>query len=77
MQRQMFTKTGMFKSMLVALKSIHKAKIDINKPLLMEIKRMKDLSNDHVVRFVGACIDPPHNCLVTEYCPKGSLQVCV
>jgi hypothetical protein len=26
------------------------------------------------VRFLGACVDPPHACLLTEYCPKGSLQ---
>ncbi|CAB0004470.1 unnamed protein product [Nesidiocoris tenuis] len=36
--------------------------------------RMKDLHHDHVVRFYGACIDPPNCCLLTEYCPKGSLQ---
>lgn len=35
---------------------------------------MKDLQNDHVVRFIGACIDIPNRCLLTEYCPKGSLQ---
>lgn len=36
---------------------------------------MKDLQHDHLVRFYGACVDPPHCCLLTEYCPKGSLQV--
>ena len=35
---------------------------------------MKDLHHDHLVRFLGACVDPPHACLLTEYCPKGSLQ---
>ena len=28
-----------------------------------------------LVRFVGACIDPYEPVLVTEYCPRGSLQV--
>lgn len=36
---------------------------------------MKDLQHDNITRFVGACIDPPHACIVTEYCPKGSLEV--
>ena len=36
---------------------------------------MKDLQHDHLVRFFGACVEPPHCCLLTEYCPKGSLQV--
>ena len=36
---------------------------------------MKDLQSEHLVRFVGACIEDP--CcygLFTEYCPRGSLQ---
>lgn len=37
--------------------------------------QMKDLQNDHIVRFIGACIDYPNQCILTEYCPKGSLQV--
>jgi len=36
---------------------------------------MRDLQHDHVVRFVGLCVDSPNQCLVTEYCQKGSLQV--
>ena len=36
--------------------------------------QMKDLQHNHVVRFLGACLDPPNCCIVTEYCPKGSLQ---
>ncbi|KYQ48418.1 Atrial natriuretic peptide receptor 1 [Trachymyrmex zeteki] len=38
------------------------------------VKLMKDLQHDHLVRFYGACLEPPHCCLLTEYCPKGSLQ---
>ena len=38
--------------------------------------QIKDLNNDHVVRFIGANIDAPFPCLVTEYCSRGSLQVC-
>jgi serine/threonine protein kinase len=35
---------------------------------------MKDLQHNHIVRFIGACLEPPNCCLITEYCPKGSLQ---
>ncbi len=36
---------------------------------------MKDLQHDHLVRFIGACIDGPEECfVVTEYCTRGSLQ---
>ncbi|XP_053387550.1 atrial natriuretic peptide receptor 1-like isoform X3 [Mercenaria mercenaria] len=73
-QRQLFTKTGYYKGAIVAIKSIHKSNITVTKPLLMEIKKIKDLASDHIVRFIGACIDPPHMCILTEYCQKGSLQ---
>lgn len=36
---------------------------------------MKDLQYDHLVRFIGVCVDPkPYCAFFTEYCPKGSLQ---
>ncbi|ODN04050.1 Atrial natriuretic peptide receptor 1 [Orchesella cincta] len=35
---------------------------------------MKDLHHEHLVRFIGASVDPPHCFLLTEYCPRGSLQ---
>ncbi|KAJ8311507.1 hypothetical protein KUTeg_010862 [Tegillarca granosa] len=38
-QRQLFTKTGYYKGAIVAIKTIHKHNITINKPLLMEVKR--------------------------------------
>ncbi|XP_076366597.1 atrial natriuretic peptide receptor 1-like isoform X3 [Tachypleus tridentatus] len=59
---------------IVAIKPLIKTRIEIHRPLLLELKRMKDLQNDHIVRFIGACVEPPYCCIVTEYCPKGSLQ---
>ncbi|CAJ0945760.1 unnamed protein product [Ranitomeya imitator] len=38
------------------------------------ISAMRDVQNEHLTRFVGACIDPPNICILTEYCPRGSLQ---
>ena len=36
---------------------------------------MRELHCDHLVRLIGICVDLPNQCIVTEYCPKGSLQV--
>jgi atrial natriuretic peptide receptor A len=36
--------------------------------------QMKDLTHDHLVRFIGACVTSPHCSLLTEYCPRGSLE---
>ncbi|CAH0383021.1 unnamed protein product [Bemisia tabaci] len=58
----------------VAVKKLCQRRIELTRPLLLELKRLKDLHHDHLVRFYGACVDPPEPCLLTEYCPKGSLQ---
>jgi len=47
--------------------SIHKKNHD-------KYLQMKDLTHDHLVRFIGASINGPHYCLLTEYCPRGSLE---
>ena len=36
---------------------------------------MRDVQFNHLTRFIGACIDPPNMCIVTEYCTRGSWQV--
>lgn len=72
--RQLFTKVGIYKSIRVAIKKSSDAKIELNRDQLLELKNMKELSNDHLVKFYGACLDSPHSCILTEYCPKGSLQ---
>lgn len=38
---------------------------------------MRDIQFNHLTRFIGACIDAPNICIITEYCPRGSLQVTI
>ncbi|TMW42918.1 hypothetical protein DOY81_012002 [Sarcophaga bullata] len=73
---QVFTTIGIFKGERVAIKKIHKKKVDITSTLLWEIKQARDVSHENTVRFVGACIDLPRPTvlILTEYCPKGSLK---
>ena len=37
--------------------------------------QMRDLNHEHLTRFIGACLDPGHFAVLSEYCPKGSLLV--
>lgn len=69
---QIFIPIGSYKGNTVAIKKIT-APINLNRPLMMELKAMKDIQHDHLVKFFGAVIDNVP-CLLTEYCPKGSLQ---
>uniref|UniRef100_A0A3Q2EHI6 guanylate cyclase n=1 Tax=Cyprinodon variegatus TaxID=28743 RepID=A0A3Q2EHI6_CYPVA len=72
---QIFAKTGYYKGNIVAIKYSNKKRIELNRTVLFELKHMRDVQNEHLTRFIGACIDSPNICVITEYCPRGSLQV--
>ncbi|CAN9503567.1 unnamed protein product [Ophioblennius macclurei] len=71
---QIYTKTGYYKGNLAAIKYINKKRIELTRKVLFELKHMRDVQNEHLTRFIGACLDPPNMCIITEYCPRGSLQ---
>ncbi|XP_069624199.1 atrial natriuretic peptide receptor 1 isoform X2 [Ranitomeya imitator] len=73
-QFQIFAKTAYYKGNIVAVKYINRKRIELTRKVLFELKHMRDVQNEHLTRFVGACIDPPNICILTEYCPRGSLQ---
>ncbi|CAG9816745.1 unnamed protein product [Phaedon cochleariae] len=71
--RPTYGQLAFYKSMKVAVKELSNVKIELNHDNLYELKVMKDLSHENLVKFHGACLDGP-NCLLTEYCHRGSLQ---
>ncbi|CAG9759818.1 unnamed protein product [Ceutorhynchus assimilis] len=71
---QLFAQIGYYNSIRVAIRKLPDIKINLSHKHLFELKVMKDLSNDNLVKFYGACINGPNNCLLIEYCPRGSLQ---
>ncbi|KAM6217173.1 atrial natriuretic peptide receptor 1 [Rhynchocyon petersi] len=73
-QFQIFAKTAYYKGNLVAVKLVNRKRIELTRNVLFELKHMRDVQNEHLTRFVGACTDPPNICILTEYCPRGSLQ---
>lgn len=72
--RQLYISAGFYKGNKAAIKKINTTNINLNRALMLELKKMKDLQHEHLVRFFGACVDQPGSCILTEYCPKGSLQ---
>ena len=51
--------------------------VTLTRDVLLELKEVSDLTHQNVNTFVGACIDNPNICLLTQYCNKGSLQVII
>ena len=39
-----------------------------------EIAIMSNLRHPNLLLFIGACLEPQHIAIVTEYLPMGSLQ---
>ncbi|XP_034003979.1 atrial natriuretic peptide receptor 1-like [Trematomus bernacchii] len=72
---QVFAKTGYFKGNIVAIKYTDRKRFELNREVLFELKHMRDVQNEHLTRFIGACIDPPNTCILSEYCPR--VCVCV
>ncbi|XP_041459161.1 atrial natriuretic peptide receptor 1-like isoform X2 [Lytechinus variegatus] len=71
---QIFATVARYKGRLVMVKKINKAKIELTRDVLMELRNMRNLEHTNIVRFVGACVDPPNQTIMTDYCPRGSLQ---
>ncbi|XP_067878953.1 atrial natriuretic peptide receptor 1-like isoform X1 [Heterodontus francisci] len=73
-QYQVYAKTAYYKGNIVAIKHINRKRVELTRNVLFELKHMRDVQNEHLTRFIGASIDPPNICIITEYCPRGSLQ---
>ncbi|XP_068752048.1 atrial natriuretic peptide receptor 1-like [Montipora capricornis] len=71
---QIFTVLGVYEGNTVAVKNIQKAKVNLDRNVLLELKEMKDLNHQNVNTFIGACVNPGQICILSQYCNKGSLQ---
>ncbi|XP_077980630.1 speract receptor-like [Glandiceps talaboti] len=72
--QQIFTKVGTYRGGVIAIKHVNKKNIDLTRRMRKELKAVRDLRHDNINPFIGACVDHPHICIITEYCPRGSLQ---
>ena len=50
--RQKYMATAHYKGSVVATKNILAKNISMNRQLLIELKKMKDLQHDHLVRYI-------------------------
>ncbi|XP_067133555.1 atrial natriuretic peptide receptor 1-like [Centruroides vittatus] len=66
--------TGIYKGIQVAIKTFYVKKLIVNRTLLLEMKQMRELTHENLVRFIGLCIEEPNIAIFNEFSPRGSLQ---
>ncbi|XP_078385370.1 atrial natriuretic peptide receptor 1 isoform X3 [Cetorhinus maximus] len=73
-RKQHFTQTGIFDGRTVAIKKIKKRTFALSKAVRKEVKFIRELDHPNLCKFIGGCIEVPNVAIITEYCPKGSLN---
>uniref|UniRef100_S4RBQ7 Guanylate cyclase n=1 Tax=Petromyzon marinus TaxID=7757 RepID=S4RBQ7_PETMA len=58
----------------VALKKIEKKAFNLTKVIRREVKQVRELEYANLCKFIGGMVEVPNVAILTEYCPKGSLQ---
>jgi len=68
---------GFYRGEEVAIKKLYwddTLTVEVMKDLAKEIESFRHLRHKRLVRFIGACLEFPNPCLVTQYMPGGSLH---
>ncbi|XP_033984162.1 LOW QUALITY PROTEIN: atrial natriuretic peptide receptor 2-like, partial [Trematomus bernacchii] len=69
-----FTCTGIYDGRTVAIKRIQTKTFSLSKTIRQEVKQVREFDHPNLCKFIGGCVEPPDVAIVTEYCPKGSLN---
>nr|XP_057922974.1 atrial natriuretic peptide receptor 1-like isoform X2 [Doryrhamphus excisus] len=69
-----FTCTGIYDGRMVAIKKINSKSFSLSKTIRQEVKQVRELDHPNLCKFIGGCVEVPNVAIVTEYCPKGSLN---
>ncbi|XP_054656735.1 guanylate cyclase 2G [Dunckerocampus dactyliophorus] len=75
-KEHIYSTIGLYQGNQVAIKYMRNHVCDnLQTPsVLAEFNMMKEMKHENLIQFFGACVEPPHVCLVTQYCRKGSLK---
>ncbi|KAB5559416.1 hypothetical protein PHYPO_G00028770 [Pangasianodon hypophthalmus] len=68
-----FIQPGIYDGRTVAVKHIQKKHFTLSKTIRKEVKEVRELDHPNLAKFIGGSIEVPYICIITEYCPKGSL----
>ncbi|XP_055877751.1 guanylate cyclase 32E-like [Biomphalaria glabrata] len=65
---------GFYRGAYVAIKLLTRKHLELTRVLKKQMQLRKELTHENINRFIGACFEPPKVYIVTQYCPRRSLQ---
>ncbi|XP_055332408.1 atrial natriuretic peptide receptor 1-like [Paramacrobiotus metropolitanus] len=67
-----YIENGQYLDTTVAIKRITRAFL-VTQDNEKELQNLRSVIHPHIIRFVGLCMNPANECMLYEYCEKGSL----
>ncbi|XP_062864408.1 atrial natriuretic peptide receptor 1 [Trichomycterus rosablanca] len=67
-------RTAIYNGTICCVRFLTAKSVHLSTEVLTELKQCRDLTHQNICKFIGACLDLPDPLILTEYCPKGSLQ---
>jgi hypothetical protein len=69
------TLVATFRTTMVLVRPCRSTHIELSGQVRSEVRLIKTLACESLLKFVAACIEPEHIIVLAEYCSRGTLQV--
>lgn len=72
--KRAYTRIGLYKGNIVAIKNLKKKSVDLTRSVRKELKQIREARHENLIPFIGACVDHGNVAILTAYCARGSLE---
>ena len=66
---------GVYKGSHVAVRHVTRRHVEVNRALKKALLVRKEMNQENINRFIGACIEAPRVYIVSQFCSRRSLHV--
>ncbi|KAK9736393.1 Protein tyrosine and serine/threonine kinase [Popillia japonica] len=72
--KRAYTKIGLYKGNIVAIKQLQKKSVDLTRSIRKELKQIREVRHENLIPFIGAVVEHGNVAILTAYCARGSLE---